>query len=244
MFYSLRKAAGLLNFKEFALALEPCSLCGFRLQVRLCHEEMGVRCARCGTSAVTQSLAAIVKQQSGLNSALDVYELSTAGPLVKWLKARVRSLTTSEFFTDVPPGSMRGNILCQDVQRLTFPDASFDLCTSTEMFEHVEDDLAGFRETLRVLRPGGLLIFSVPLNPGQPTVERTTMPAGARMDILPREYHADRFRGKTVFCYRDYGHDLLGRLRGVGFADAKFAAPGRKLFGYGRTTVIARKHST
>jgi ubiquinone/menaquinone biosynthesis C-methylase UbiE len=32
------------------------------------------------------------------------------------------------------------------VQRLSFADASFDLCTSTEVFEHVPDDRAGLRE--------------------------------------------------------------------------------------------------
>ncbi len=33
------------------------------------------------------------------------------------------------------------------------------------MLEHVEDDLAGLRETARVVRPGGVVAVSVPANP-------------------------------------------------------------------------------
>ena len=42
-----------------------------------------------------------------------------------------------------------------------YGDASFDLCTSTEVFEHMPDDLNGFSEIRRVLRPGGRFVFTV-----------------------------------------------------------------------------------
>ncbi|MCG3179089.1 MAG: Ubiquinone biosynthesis O-methyltransferase [Phycisphaerae bacterium] len=40
-------------------------------------------------------------------------------------------------------------------ERLPFPDASFDLVLSTEVWEHADDPAAGTREAFRVLRPGG-----------------------------------------------------------------------------------------
>ena len=42
-------------------------------------------------------------------------------------------------------------------ERLPFPDASFDLITSNDVFEHVADLRQTLLECLRVLRPGGRL---------------------------------------------------------------------------------------
>ena len=50
---------------------------------------------------------------------------------------------------------------------LPFEDASFDLVCAFDVIEHVEDDLAAFRELSRVLKPNGVLVFSVPLHADQ-----------------------------------------------------------------------------
>jgi SAM-dependent methyltransferase len=45
---------------------------------------------------------------------------------------------------------------------LPFAEASFDLVTSFDVLEHIEDDLAALRDLARVLRPGGRLVVAVP----------------------------------------------------------------------------------
>ena len=167
--------------------------------------------------------------------------MSAQGPLVAFLRRHCAALTTSELLDGIEPGASRDGVLCQNVERLTFADASFDLCTSSEVFEHVEDDAAGFREVHRVLRPGGRFVFTVPLHDNAQTQERFALRDGLRVAVAPLAYHADRYRGATILVQRDYGRDLVDRLRHAGFGDARIVAPPVRLFGHARPVVVATR---
>ncbi len=52
-----------------------------------------------------------------------------------------------------------------DVSRLGLSDASFDAVVCGEVLEHVDDDRGALVEIARVLRPSGVLVMSVPLDP-------------------------------------------------------------------------------
>lgn len=47
-------------------------------------------------------------------------------------------------------------------EALPFPDNHFDLVTMTEVLEHIENPRHAIREVQRVLKPGGLAVFSTP----------------------------------------------------------------------------------
>ena len=147
-----------------------------------------------------------------------VYELSSRGALCRYLRRTFRRVTVSELWDDVTPGTFRHGVQCQDVQRLTYGDASFDLVTSTEVFEHVPDDRRAFAEVHRVLRPGGLLVFTVPLMDASPTLERAEIRYNRIVHLVTPEYHGDRLRGRRgVLAFRTYGPDIVDRLRAAGF---------------------------
>ena len=147
-----------------------------------------------------------------------VYELSSRGALCRHLRRTFARVTVSELFDDVAPGDVRDGVQCQDVQRLTHPDAAFDLVTSTEVFEHVPDDGRAFAEIHRVLRPGGHLVFTVPLMAAAPTLERARLERGTVVHLVEPEYHGDRLRGRgAVLAFRTYGPDIVGRLGEAGF---------------------------
>lgn len=219
-----------------------CPGCGPSLLVRLGADEMMVRCLRCRGTPVHLSLIAAARACVPGLADRRAYELSTTGAALAWLRRRCRTVTTSEYLDGVEPGSRHGKVRCEDVQRLSFADGSFDLCTSTEVFEHVPDDDAGFRELHRVLAPGGWLLLTVPMHGVEATVERARGTGDSLRHLLPPAYHGDRINGPgSVLVYRDYGRDITARVRAAGFARAKSWTPPRAYGGQLRTVVVASR---
>jgi len=56
----------------------------------------------------------------------------------------------------------RAVVIRTSADRLPFSDASVDACLCIEVLEHLPDDAAAVREIARVLKPGGILVASVP----------------------------------------------------------------------------------
>jgi SAM-dependent methyltransferase len=195
-------------------SVATCNLCGF-LIIRLHRGPTGRRCARC-LSTFRHRAVGRVLQHLGLTRDAHVYELSSRGALCRHLRRHFARVTVSELFDGVAAGHFRGGVQCQDVQRLTHADAAFDLVTSTEVFEHVPDDRRAFAEVHRVLRPGGTLVFTVPLREVPATLERARLQDGTIVHLTDPEYHGDRLRGR-ILAFRTYGLDILDRLRAVGF---------------------------
>lgn len=197
--------------------MKTCNLCGYPI-LRLQPGVFGKRCIRCLSTHIHRGVG-MVLEGLHLGNDIDVYELSSKGALCRYHARRFPNTTFSEYFDGVEPGTLRRGVLCQNVQRLTFPGGSFDLVTSTEVFEHVANDAEGFREIFRVLRPGGHFVFTVPLSSADTTVERAVMRGATLVPLLPPAYHGDRIRGTgRVLVFRDYGRDIKDRLAAAGFS--------------------------
>jgi SAM-dependent methyltransferase len=48
---------------------------------------------------------------------------------------------------------------------LPFPDRTFGVAVASDVLEHIADDASTVREIARVLKPGGVFVFSVPAHP-------------------------------------------------------------------------------
>jgi SAM-dependent methyltransferase len=61
-------------------------------------------------------------------------------------------------------GTVRSEV--QDGRALSYPDASFDAAYSVSVLEHIPDggDTVAMRELLRVVRPGGVVVVTVPFD--------------------------------------------------------------------------------
>jgi len=83
----------------------------------------------------------------------------------------------------------------QDGRALTYPDSSFDAAYSISVLEHIPDggDSAAIRELIRVVRPGGVVVVTVPYDRGYretfakgPVYERR--PIGSEAIFYERHY--------------------------------------------------------
>ena len=213
--------------------------------MKLGDDEIAVRCLKCRATPISLSLAQVVKAVVPRLKAAVVYELSSRGPFFDFLRRRAAQVIGSEYVEGARLGTLVNGVRVEDVQSLTFPAASFDICTATEVFEHVADDIRGFQEILRVLRPRGTLLFTVPLSLDRETSERARVVNGKVTHSLPAEYHFDPANAaKPILCYRNYGSDIVGRLTHAGFARAEIIPVDEtRWFGYARAVVVAQKQA-
>ena len=74
------------------------------------------------------------------------------------------------------PGYVGGDIISRrnanavvDITKVQFADNSFDYLICNHVLEHVPDDVTAMAECFRVLKPGGLAFFSVPVSDAEQT---------------------------------------------------------------------------
>lgn len=53
-------------------------------------------------------------------------------------------------------------VYCTSVSELPFPDKEFDLVFCLDVLEHIPDEKQALKELIRVVRPGGIMVFTVP----------------------------------------------------------------------------------
>ena len=75
-------------------------------------------------------------------------------------------------------GALRG-----DATRLPFPDDTFDRVITSEVLEHIQDDVSAIAELARVLRPGGVVLFAG--EPSRNGDKLAAIPKGAALRVAP-----------------------------------------------------------
>ncbi|MCI2105457.1 MAG: class I SAM-dependent methyltransferase [Intestinimonas sp.] len=136
-------------------------------------------------------------------STLQILNASSYGGVHRALKT-LPGYRFSEFFPDVPSGKFStSGVLCVDLCQIPFPDESLDVVITEDVFEHLENPDAAFQEIKRVLKSGGIHIFTVPIREGGHTMNRTGM--------SPVYHDAPEGTGGAL-VWNDFSYDLVERF--------------------------------
>jgi SAM-dependent methyltransferase len=126
--------------------------------------------------------------------------LDQAGDEVKATRSTMAAMVeTGEVEEKHVVGVVRG-----DATALPFPDATFDAVVTSEVLEHIPDDVAALAELRRVVRRGGLVAVTVP----------SWLPEKVNW-MLSDEYHAPAVEGGHVRIYS--ATELKAKVRAAGF---------------------------
>jgi len=200
---------------------DDCAFCGAKLR---CRRLADVLLATYPTEPPASSIRQWVQRDA--IRALRVAEINRIDGLHEALK-RLPHHAYSEFLSGVEPGSSHDGVRCEDLTRLSYADESFDLVLTSETLEHLPDLDAALREIHRVLAPGGLHVFTIPM---LPVVARTFARARLRpdgsMETLARPIsHPGGDTGYPVFT--EFGTDFPALLDAQGFATTTHYGPVR-----------------
>lgn len=172
-------------------------------------------CASCGSSRRVRMLADVLLEHYA-ERAGSVAELVREERFAALDIAEINSIGRLHTFLANAPGLAYAEFPEQDIQALTYPDASFDLVLTSETLEHVPDFRRALTETRRILRPGGRHVFTIPFDP---RLEKTCSRAG-----MPPVHHgrgggpfALITRRNDMLAYTDFGLDVPELLRDAGF---------------------------
>ena len=183
------------------------------------------------TGLEAQSLAELRRLKPGKRLAiydtqLPFYESDSAYPIPDWLRrCRWINLFLSTYRERVALGlKLDSRTTNQNLEKLTFPDNHFDVVITTDVMEHVRLDFEAHREIARVLKPGGVYLFTVPhYRHGRETIFRVAVvdPLDSSKDqfLMEKEYHGDANSPEhAALAYRVYGTELDEALTQLGFS--------------------------
>jgi SAM-dependent methyltransferase len=146
---------------------------------------------------------------------LTIHESSPAprGASVR-LARECKRYISSQFFPDVARGSRVGEVRSEDLEQLTFSDASIDLHITQDVMEHLFHPARAFRELARTLKPGGGHIFTTPLvNKERPSKIRARSTAdGEIVHLEPPVYHGNPLSSKGSLVTVDWGLDICRHI--------------------------------
>jgi SAM-dependent methyltransferase len=176
--------------------------------------QQGFCCAACKNNLRTMTLAAAVTRAFGFAGSFKDFCRNDPG---------IRQLTVIEInpaknlspFMEALPKHALHSFPELDMQRMSFADSSIDIIHS-DTLEHVPDSTVALKESLRVLKPGGHLFYTVPIVIGRLT--RT------RRDLPPSYHGKPQVNRDDCVVHTEYGADFWCEIFETGFREVSLTS--------------------
>lgn len=198
-----------------------------------------ITCSKCNCNSRMRFMIEYIKKNF-INNKIFIYEriTNTYAELSKCIKEIVGSEYLS---SDYKSGEVVNGIMHQDATMLSFEDNTFNLVVSNDVFEHVSDFKQSLREAYRCLKPGGKLVFSIPifLDRKNNVIRAKQSKNNEIINILKPIYHGNPLSKDGSLVYTEFGWEIIENLKECGFKDAYAIAYTSSEKGYlGKVPVI------
>ncbi|MGA9015852.1 MAG: methyltransferase domain-containing protein [Acetobacteraceae bacterium] len=210
-------------------------------------------CSACGASNRQRQMALALRRTRDLApvgrltlpEGCRLYSAEANGPLHAAL-TDLPGYVCSEYLGEAhTPGASVNGVRHENLERLSFADETIDVMLSSDVLEHVADAYRAHRDIFRVLRRGGLHIFTVPFVPGAADDDVRARRVDGEIEYLAAPlYHGDPVRpDQGILVWRIFGAAMLTRLQEIGFSTTtmRLHEPRHGIIGDNGLVFVARK---
>lgn len=183
-----------------ARKVRHCTVCGFSGYFLSAGSRQEARCPNCASKERDRIIALYMSRAGVSTQGKSVLHFSAERPFFRQWRANPAYVAG-----DIKKSAVANAIV--DITAIQFGDNHFDVIVCNHVLEHVMADAKAMAECFRVMKPGGIGVFSVPLDE---TREETWNPPPG----TPQEEIA-RICGRTHV--RLYGRDFAALLAARGF---------------------------
>jgi SAM-dependent methyltransferase len=185
-----------------------CPICRRTSRFVVEHEWLrdGYVCTRCRS----------IPRQRALVSVLDLVcpswrtgTMHESSPDLGYFRDLCRGYGYSHFLPGVPRGAIHEGVRCEDIEALTFADATFDVFVTQDVLEHVFHPERALAEIMRCVKPRGAHVFTAPKHKGlAKSVRRAELRDGSVVHLLEPVYHGNPVGDHRSLVTWDYGADF------------------------------------
>jgi GT2 family glycosyltransferase/glycosyltransferase involved in cell wall biosynthesis len=180
-------------------------------------------CPLCQMNNRQRLIATLIKKELCSRESKNVYFMEQVTPIYNWAKTTLdgHDFVGSEYLGyEYEGGTTIKGIRHEDIEKLSFSNAQFDLIVSNDVFEHVPHPIKAFSECARVLKKGGVMLTTIPFHRDRDlSVVRAKLSDNQLEHILPPIYHGNPVSNEGSLVFTDFGWDLLDVIKEAGFLD-------------------------
>ena len=163
-------------------------------------------CSVCGSIPRERALHHVLNLVAGDLQQAAVIEFA---PNKVFLANKSSLYTASQYFPDMPFGEWRAGVINLDMEHIVLPDASYDLVVHSDVLEHLFDPGQALRECVRICKPGGHVVFTVPIDEKlSESIRRCSRGRDGIVHHLSEEYHGNPVGDGRSLVVWNYGNDF------------------------------------
>jgi len=166
------------------------------------------RCIRCYSIPRWRALVFVLENHFPKWRELCIHESSPGGAASAKLAKECTNYIPTHYFPNVPPGQVKDGFRCEDLEKQTFSNESFDLIITQDVLEHLFTPSKALTEIERTLKPGGAHVFTVPWYYWKDTEVRAVRKTDTIQYLKKPDYHGNPIDPEGSLVVTEWGRDL------------------------------------